>query len=164
VTSMISLTTYGTSGSAPRSSRCARSSPTRSRRGSGPGDRRAVRDQRAPRARAPQSGAALTGAHLGVVTPLDRFDWSHPRRIDRVLIDRLHTLAFVAAAHGARGMNFASATAAVRRSWAPPRRRDGPRHPRQRAAAGAATRRPHRDRDRDAITTFAPRRSPSRPR
>jgi DNA replication protein DnaC len=38
------------------------------------------------------------GAHLGMVTPLDRFDWSHPRRIDRALIDKLHTLAFIEAA------------------------------------------------------------------
>ena len=34
-------------------------------------------------------------AHLGVVTPLDRFDWAHPRQIDRVLYERLLTLDFV---------------------------------------------------------------------
>jgi DNA replication protein DnaC len=37
-------------------------------------------------------------AHLGTVTPLDRFDWSHPRRIDRVLFEKLHGLSFVEAA------------------------------------------------------------------
>jgi nucleoside-triphosphatase THEP1 len=37
-------------------------------------------------------------AHLGTVTPLDRFDWSHPRRIDRALFEKLHGLSFVEAA------------------------------------------------------------------
>ena len=37
-------------------------------------------------------------AHLGAMTPLDRFDWSHPRRLDRALVEKLQTLDFVAAA------------------------------------------------------------------
>ena len=37
-------------------------------------------------------------AHLGAVTPLDRFDWSHPRQIDRALVERLFELSFVGAA------------------------------------------------------------------
>jgi DNA replication protein DnaC len=37
-------------------------------------------------------------AHLGVVAPLDRFDWSHPRRIDRTLFDKLCRLDFVESA------------------------------------------------------------------
>lgn len=37
-------------------------------------------------------------AHLATVTPLDRFDWSHPRRIDRALFEKLHDLSFVEAA------------------------------------------------------------------
>jgi DNA replication protein DnaC len=32
-------------------------------------------------------------AHLGVVTPLDRFDWSHPRRIDRTLFVTVRSTA-----------------------------------------------------------------------
>jgi DNA replication protein DnaC len=35
-------------------------------------------------------------AYLGKFKPLDRFDWAHPRKIDRALIDRLMTLDFVA--------------------------------------------------------------------
>ena len=34
-------------------------------------------------------------ACLGTYKPLDRFDWAHPRLIDRPLIDRLMTLEFV---------------------------------------------------------------------
>jgi DNA replication protein DnaC len=34
-------------------------------------------------------------ACLGTVTPLDRFDWSHPEQIDRALIERLLQLDFV---------------------------------------------------------------------
>ena len=37
-------------------------------------------------------------AHLGGVTPIDRFDWSHPRRVDRPLVEKLHDLAFIEAA------------------------------------------------------------------
>lgn len=37
-------------------------------------------------------------AHLGAVSAFDRFDWSHPRRIDRKLVEKLHGLAFVEAA------------------------------------------------------------------
>lgn len=37
-------------------------------------------------------------AHLGAVTPLDRFDWSHPRHIDRALIEKLFHLPFIGAA------------------------------------------------------------------
>jgi DNA replication protein DnaC len=33
-------------------------------------------------------------ACLGTFKPLDRFDWAHPRKIDRALIDRLVTLGF----------------------------------------------------------------------
>jgi DNA replication protein DnaC len=35
-------------------------------------------------------------AYLGVFKPLDRFDWAHPRKIDRALIERLASLDFVA--------------------------------------------------------------------
>lgn len=38
------------------------------------------------------------GARLGSVTTMDRFDWSHPRTIDRPLVERLLTLDFVDAA------------------------------------------------------------------
>lgn len=37
-------------------------------------------------------------AKLGTVTAFDRFDWSHPRRIDRKLVEKLHGLGFVEAA------------------------------------------------------------------
>jgi DNA replication protein DnaC len=37
-------------------------------------------------------------AYLGAFKPLDRFDWAHPRKIDRALIERLITLDFVS--HG----------------------------------------------------------------
>lgn len=36
-------------------------------------------------------------AKLGTVAAFDRFDWSHPRRIDRKLVEKLHELAFVEA-------------------------------------------------------------------
>lgn len=35
-------------------------------------------------------------AYLGKFKPLDRFDWAHPRKIDRALIERLGGLDFVA--------------------------------------------------------------------
>lgn len=34
-------------------------------------------------------------AYLGAFKPIDRFDWAHPRKIDRDLIERLTTLDFV---------------------------------------------------------------------
>jgi DNA replication protein DnaC len=34
-------------------------------------------------------------AQLGPITPLDRFDWSHPKRIDRSLVETLLALGFV---------------------------------------------------------------------
>ncbi len=34
-------------------------------------------------------------AYLGAFKPLDRFDWAHPRKIDRELIERLATLDFI---------------------------------------------------------------------
>jgi len=34
-------------------------------------------------------------AYLGAFKPIDRFDWAHPRKIDRELIERLATLDFV---------------------------------------------------------------------
>ncbi len=34
-------------------------------------------------------------AYLGAFKPLDRFDWAHPRKIDRDLIERLATLDFI---------------------------------------------------------------------
>jgi DNA replication protein DnaC len=34
-------------------------------------------------------------AYLGKFKPLDRFDWAHPRKIDRALVDRLFALDFV---------------------------------------------------------------------
>jgi DNA replication protein DnaC len=37
-------------------------------------------------------------AHLGAVTAVDRYDWSHPRKIDRGLVETLLQLDFVA--HG----------------------------------------------------------------
>lgn len=35
-------------------------------------------------------------ATLGTVSPLDRFDWSHPRKIDHALYEHLLTMGFVA--------------------------------------------------------------------
>jgi len=35
-------------------------------------------------------------ASLGAFKPLDRFDWAHPRKIDRALVERLATLDFAA--------------------------------------------------------------------
>jgi DNA replication protein DnaC len=35
------------------------------------------------------------GAQLGNVMPIDRFDWSHPRKIDRALVEDLLGLGFV---------------------------------------------------------------------
>jgi DNA replication protein DnaC len=37
-------------------------------------------------------------AYLGKFKPLDRFDWSHPRKIDRALVERLVGLDFVSRA------------------------------------------------------------------
>jgi DNA replication protein DnaC len=34
-------------------------------------------------------------AYLGTFKPIDRFDWAHPRKIDRALVDRLLGLDFV---------------------------------------------------------------------
>ena len=34
-------------------------------------------------------------AYLGAFKPIDRFDWAHPRKIDRDLIERLATLDFI---------------------------------------------------------------------
>jgi len=34
-------------------------------------------------------------AYLGAFKPIDRFDWAHPRKIDRELIERLATLDFI---------------------------------------------------------------------
>jgi DNA replication protein DnaC len=40
--------------------------------------------------------ARTKSATIGAVKPLDRFDWSHPRAIDRVLFEELHeTLGFI---------------------------------------------------------------------
>jgi len=36
-----------------------------------------------------------TAAQLGAVAPLDRFDWAHPRRIDRRLVEEVHGLGFI---------------------------------------------------------------------
>ncbi len=38
-------------------------------------------------------------ATLGAVVPIDRFDWAHPRQIDRALIEHLLTLDFVEHGH-----------------------------------------------------------------
>jgi DNA replication protein DnaC len=35
-------------------------------------------------------------AYLGRFKPIDRFDWAHPRKIDRALVERLLTLDFLA--------------------------------------------------------------------
>jgi DNA replication protein DnaC len=40
--------------------------------------------------------ARSRSACLGAFKSLDRFDWSHPRKIDRALLDRLFTLDFLA--------------------------------------------------------------------
>ncbi len=37
-------------------------------------------------------------AQLGRFTPIDRFDWAHPREIDRVLFERLLSLDFISVA------------------------------------------------------------------
>jgi DNA replication protein DnaC len=34
-------------------------------------------------------------SHLGAVTPMDRFDWSHPRQIDRAGVEKLLRLDFI---------------------------------------------------------------------
>lgn len=48
------------------------------------------------RARAATNLASRTrAAYLGAFKPIDRFDWAHPRKIDRELIERLTTLDFV---------------------------------------------------------------------
>jgi DNA replication protein DnaC len=48
------------------------------------------------RARAATNLASRTrAAYLGAFKPLDRFDWAHPRKIDRELIERLATLDFI---------------------------------------------------------------------
>jgi DNA replication protein DnaC len=38
-------------------------------------------------------------ATLGAVPPLDRFDWSHPRQLDRALFEQLLTLGFIQQGH-----------------------------------------------------------------
>jgi DNA replication protein DnaC len=48
------------------------------------------------RARAATNLASRTrAAYLGAFKPIDRFDWAHPRKIDRELIERLATLDFI---------------------------------------------------------------------
>jgi DNA replication protein DnaC len=48
------------------------------------------------RARAATNLASRTrAAYLGAFKPLDRFDWAHPRKIDRELVERLTALDFV---------------------------------------------------------------------
>ena len=48
------------------------------------------------RAREATNLAARTrAAYLGAFKPLDRFDWAHPRKIDRALVERLIALDFV---------------------------------------------------------------------
>ena len=48
------------------------------------------------RARAATNLASRTrAAYLGAFKPIDRFDWAHPRKIDRELVERLTTLDFV---------------------------------------------------------------------
>lgn len=48
------------------------------------------------RARAATNLASRTrAAYLGAFKPLDRFDWAHPRKIDRELVERLATLDFI---------------------------------------------------------------------
>jgi DNA replication protein DnaC len=49
------------------------------------------------RARAATNLASRTrAAYLGAFKPIDRFDWAHPRKIDRELIERLTSLDFIA--------------------------------------------------------------------
>jgi len=43
--------------------------------------------------------ARVKAATLGTVPALDRFDWSHPRRIDRARYEQLLTMDFVRAGH-----------------------------------------------------------------
>src|SRR5829696_1092247 len=43
--------------------------------------------------------ARTKAATLGTLKPLDRFDWNHPRTIERELIDELTTLDFIAKGH-----------------------------------------------------------------
>src|SRR5829696_6680153 len=43
--------------------------------------------------------ARTKAATLGTFKPLERFDWNHPRTIQRELIDELSTLAFIAKGH-----------------------------------------------------------------
>src|SRR5262249_29181788 len=38
----------------------------------------------------------MRAAYLGKFKPLDRFDWAHPRKIDRALVERLAGLDFIA--------------------------------------------------------------------
>jgi len=38
-------------------------------------------------------------ATLGTVTPIDQFDWSHPRQIDRALVEHLLSLEFIKHGH-----------------------------------------------------------------
>ena len=40
-----------------------------------------------------------SAAKLGAVTPLEQFDWDHPRKLDRALVERLLTLRFVQDCH-----------------------------------------------------------------
>lgn len=40
-----------------------------------------------------------SAAKLGTVTPLEQFDWDHPRKLDRELVERLLSLQFVKAGH-----------------------------------------------------------------
>jgi DNA replication protein DnaC len=48
------------------------------------------------RARAATNLASRTrAAYLGAFKPIDRFDWAHPRKIDRDLVERLTALDFV---------------------------------------------------------------------
>lgn len=43
--------------------------------------------------------ARMKTATLGVLKPLDRFDWNHPRKIERELIEDLTTLGFITKGH-----------------------------------------------------------------
>ena len=40
-----------------------------------------------------------SAAKLGTMTPLEQFDWDHPRKLDRALVERLLTLCFVQDCH-----------------------------------------------------------------
>jgi DNA replication protein DnaC len=56
-----------------------------------------ARHARQARARPGNLAARTKDATLGPVKPLDRFDWSHPREIDRELFEEMHeTLGFIA--------------------------------------------------------------------